>query len=232
MDLQKLTDTLLSSDAIKGLSKRSGTSAKDVTSVLTQALPSLRGGVDTQANSADTADGFAAALTNHAKNGTSDLSGFLSNVDLEDGAKIIGHLLGSSTGSTTKSVAKKAGVSESKTSTILSAAAPLLMSLLGQQADEDEEKESGVGALIDTLLSNVDVGELLTGLLTDKDAKTTTKKKSSSKKTTSSKKSTSTKKTSTSKKSTSTKKTSTSKKADSSNGLGSIVSSLLGKLLK
>ncbi len=208
MDLQKLTSTLLSSDAINGLSKRSGASTSEVKKVLSQALPALLGGADEQAKGADTAAGFAAALSSHAKSNTFDLSDFLGNVDLEDGTKIIGHLLGGNTDKTTKTVAKKAGVSNSKTSTIMSAAAPLLMSLLGQQADEDDDKDSGVGALIGTLLSNVDVGELLVGLLTDDD---NTKKKASTKKASSKK---------------------SSKKAAGSSDLGSIVGSLLSKLLK
>lgn len=207
MDLQKLASTLLSSDAVSGLSKRSGASSSEVKKVLTQALPILLGGADEQAKGKDTADSFAAALSSHAKSSTLDLSDFLGNVDLEDGSKIIGHLLGGKKTSTTKAIAKKAGVSGSKTSTILEAAAPLLMSLLGQQADEDEKKDSGVGTLIGTLLSNVDVGELLVGLLTDdEDTKKKSKKSSSKKK--------------------------SSKKAAGSNDLGSVVVGLLSKLLK
>lgn len=211
MDLQKLAGALLSSDAVKGLSKRSGASTMEVKKVLSQALPALLGGADAQAKGADTAEGFAAALSSHAKSNTSDLSGFLGNVDLEDGAKILGHLLGNNTADTTKTIAKKAGVSGSKTTSILAAAAPLLMSLLGQQADEDDDKDSGVGTLIGTLLSNVDVGELLVDLLTDNDSGK--KKKSSSKKKSGS------------------KKASSKKAADSSN-LGNIVGGILKKLLK
>lgn len=206
MDLQKLASTLLSADAVSGLSKRSGASSSEVKKVLTQALPILLGGADEQAKGKDTADGFAAALSSHAKSSTLDLSDFLGNVDLEDGSKIIGHLLGGKKASTTKAIAKKAGVSGNKTSTILEAAAPLLMSLLGQQADEDDNKDSGVGTLIGTLLSNVDVGELLVGLLTDDEDTKKKSKKSSSKK--------------------------SSKKSAGSNDLGSVVGSLLSKLLK
>lgn len=169
MDIQKLASTLLSSDSLNGLSQLSGASKKDVKSVLTQVLPTLLGGADGQAQNADTSEGFAAALASHAKNSTADLSSFLGNVDLEDGAKIVGHLLGSNTDSTTASVSEKTGISGSTISTIMSAAAPLLMSLLGQQADEDDDKDSGVANLMGALLSNVDVGELLTGLLTDDD---------------------------------------------------------------
>ena len=204
MDLQKLTSTLLSSDVINGLSDRSGATTGEVKKVLGQALPALLGGVDEQAKGADTVAGFAAALSSHAKSNTFDLSDFLGNVDLEDGTKIIGHLLGGNTDTTTKTVAKEAGVSKSKTATIMAAAAPLLMSLLGQQANDDDDKDSGIGSLIGTLLNNVDVGELLTGLLADND---NTKKKSSAKK-------------------------ASSKKSADGNALGNIVGSILKGLFK
>lgn len=163
MDLQKLTSTLLSSDTLSGLSSLTGSSNKDVSNVLSAALPALLNGAKAQANDASTTEGFANALAQHAKDDTNDLSGFLGNVDLADGAKIVSHLLGSDKGDVTSSVAKKAGVSKDTTSQIMSAAGPLLMSLLGQQADEDDNKDSGVGALLGSLLDNVDLGELLTG---------------------------------------------------------------------
>ena len=178
MDLKKLTSTLLSSDSIKGLSSATGVSKGDVSSVLTEALPALLNGANGQAKDSGTAKGFAEALAQHAKDDTGNLTSFLGNVDLGDGAKIIGHLLGSDKDSLTKTVAKKTGVSASKIGDILSAAAPLLMSLLGQQADEDEEKESGVGALLGNLLDNVDVGDLLSSLTsTNTSTSTSTGKK-------------------------------------------------------
>lgn len=183
MDLKKLTSTLLGADSIKELSSLTGASKTEVGNVLTEALPALLGGAKEQAKSESTALGFAEALAQHAKDDTGNLAGFLSKVDLGDGAKIIGHLLGSDTDSVTKAVAKKTGVSASKISNILSAIAPLLMSLLGKQADEDEEKESGVGALLGSLLDNVDVGDLLSGLVsTDTSASTGKKKKKTAKK--------------------------------------------------
>lgn len=180
MDLKKLTSTLLSSDSIKGLSSLTGASKGEVSNVLTEALPALLNGANGQAKDESTAGSFATALAEHAKDDTGNLASFLGKVDLGDGAKIIGHLLGSDKDSLTKTVAKKTGVSSSKAGNILSAAAPLLMSLLGQQADEDEEKESGVGALLGNLLDNVDVGDLLGGLVstnTSSDSSTGKKKK-------------------------------------------------------
>ncbi|MBE5963414.1 MAG: DUF937 domain-containing protein [Lachnospira sp.] len=206
MDLSKLASTLLSSDSVKGISKSTGVSNKDVKNVLAEALPSLLSGATSQAKDSSTSKSFATALSDHAKSDTSDLKGFLSNVDLKDGSKIITHLLGSDKSNITKSVSKSTGVSSSKTNDVLSAVGPLLMSLMGQQADKDENKSSGVETLIGSLLDNVDVTELLTGALTSSSSKKATKK--------------------------TTKKTSTKKKAASSDSSSGGILGSLFKLLK
>ncbi len=181
MDLQKLAGTLLSSDSINGLSNLTGASDIDVKKVLTQALPTLLDGANGQATSKDTSEGFASALSDHAKSDTNDLTKFLGNVDLKDGAKIIQHLLGSDKDSVVKDVSKQTGVSKSKTTSILSGFAPLLMSLLGQQTDEDKDKGSDIGSLVGSLLSNADFGSILSGLFGD-DSDSGKKKKSTKKK--------------------------------------------------
>ncbi len=228
MDLSSLASTLLSSDTIKTLSKRTDVSQKDVTSVLSAALPLLLDGADKQAQ--DEGSGFASALKKHAANDTGDIGSFLGSVDLADGAKIIGHLLGSSNDSQTKKIAKDTGVSAEKTGTVLSAAAPLLMSLLGQQT-EKEESGLSVGSLVGTLLGNVDVGSLIGGLLGADTAEPAAKKSAAK---------ASTAKKSTAKASTA-KKSSSKKKADSSDVLTDVVGAvlenvdvgdLLGSLLK
>ena len=209
MDLSKLAGSLLSSDRIKGLSSLTGASNGDIQSVLTNALPSLLSGATEQAKNADTAESFANAMAQHAKDDTSNLSSFLGNVDMADGAKIIGHLLGANKEETVQKAAKASGVSQNKTSDILSAVAPMLLSLLGQQADEDDDKESGVNALVGSLLDNVDVGSLLSGLISTDTSSTSTsgKKKPASSK----------------------KKPASSKKSDASGIIGGILSGLLKK---
>jgi len=209
MDLSKIAGSLLSSDSLKGLSNLTGASSSDVTSVLTSALPSLLSGATEQAKNESTAASFAGALAQHAKDDTSDLTSFLGNVDLADGAKIIGHLLGSGKEETVKKAAKASGVSEKKTGDILSAIAPMLPSLLGQQAEEDDDKESGASGLVGALLDNVDVGSLLSGLISTDTSSTSTsgKKKPASGK----------------------KKPASSKKSDASGIIGGILSGLLKK---
>ena len=65
--------------------------------------------------------------------------------------------------STTTQIAKAAGVTKDSASSILSAAAPLFMNLLGKQTDG--ASGSALTGLLSGLVSNIDVGSLLGGLL-------------------------------------------------------------------
>ncbi len=220
MDLMKLAGTLLSSDSVDGVSKRTGSSGADVSKVLAKALPVLLDGANDQAKGKKTSKGFASALSDHAKDDTSDLNGFLGNVDMEDGAKILGHLLGSNEEEKVNEIAEDSGLDAAAVLEILSAASPLLLSLLGQQTEEEDKKEA-IGDLVGVLLENVDVGSIVTNLLTSKDSKKDTKKAVSAKKTTAKKTSSGStaKKSSSStstKSSSSTTKKSTAKKTSSS----------------
>ena len=237
MDINSIMKTMLGSEAVKGISSAAGTTQKSVKSVLSSALPSLVDGAVKQAQDKATASSFVKAINDHAGDNTRDLGSFLSGVDLSDGSKIIGHLLGSKKDETVKKAAEEAGVTKAKANGILSAAAPLFMNLLGNQAssgsDAQSNNASGIGGLMSTLLSNVDVGSLLTGLISSVSTNTadeeetqttaTGKKKTSKKKpatTTSSKKKTSGKK--------KTDKKDDKKDDDDSGNGGGILGSLLG----
>ncbi|MBQ9545318.1 MAG: DUF937 domain-containing protein [Clostridia bacterium] len=167
MDLNSLMDSLLSSESVKGLSKVAKTSQKGVKGVLSSALPALLEGAQGQAKDAGTAESFVNALASHAKDDTSNITSFLSGVDLSDGSKIVSHLLGSAQSSVAKDAAEKAGISTEKSSNILSAAAPLLMSLIGQQTAQDssQNNSSGIASLMGSLLGGADLGSLVSGAL-------------------------------------------------------------------
>ena len=161
MDLNSILSTALSSEAVKNIAKKAGSSSKETSSVLSAALPALLNGMNSQA--ADESTGFASALESHAGNSTSNLTSFIKNVDVADGAKIISHLLGSKESDETDAIAKEAGVSKAKTSNILSTVAPLLMSLLGQQTAGNSS--SNVGSLVGSLLGNVDLGSVVSSVV-------------------------------------------------------------------
>jgi hypothetical protein len=160
MDASAILNTLVSKQSLSGIGKAAGTSTANVSNVLQAALPSLLQGASTQANTASTASGFAEALSSHSKDDTSNVSSFLKHVDMEDGAKIISHLL---TAKQTSQIAKDSGVDKATTTNILSAVAPLFMSILGQQTSGNSG--NALGAILGSLTQNINVTSLLGSLL-------------------------------------------------------------------
>lgn len=132
MDLsQLLINSLLGDSSVNTLSKNSGVSQDQVQQVVGLALPVLMKSMQDNASTKKGEESLAKALAEHAESEPSDIAAFLQNADLEDGNKILGHILGSKKATVEKDVAKKAGLSQNQTSNILANAAPLLLSLLG-----------------------------------------------------------------------------------------------------
>ena len=164
-NLGSIMSTLMGSDSLKGIAKASGVDAKAVSQVLSLALPLLIQGAGKQ-TSGSTASGFASALESHAKSDVSNLASFFGKVDADDGAKIVSHLLGAKNDASAKDIAKKSGIDVQTVVKIMAVAAPLLMSLLGKKTTSSKKDEKNTtAALASALLSNVDVGSLLSGLL-------------------------------------------------------------------
>ena len=132
---------------------------------------------------------------------------------------------GAETENTTKKVSKKSGTSKDNTAQILTAAAPLLMSVLGQENNKSSKKSSKkasndlVGALLASAIENVNVTDLLMGALTESLTSSADEKKTSKKTTT--KKSTTAKSTTKKKAASTTKKkaASTTKKKAADDGI-------------
>lgn len=157
--LDQLMDTMLGSSSVKSLSSISGADDKQVQQVLTEALPTL---VQNMQKNASTKSGEAAlstALSDHAKDDTSDIGSFLNNVDLEDGDKIVSHILGSDKANVKYGISQKSGINAGQIGTILAAAAPLLLSLLGNKKNETQSESNsggGLGDLLGSLLGGND----------------------------------------------------------------------------
>ena len=98
MDTKTLLSSLLSSSAVSNIGKVANASTTDVTSVLTQAVPALLQGASQQAQNSSAS--FSQALQDHAKDDTSNVNSFFKNINLADGAKIVSHLLGSTSSTT------------------------------------------------------------------------------------------------------------------------------------
>jgi len=163
MDINSILGTLMGSDAVEQVSKDTGISVSDAKSVLEEVVPTLLKGAQGQASDASTAQSFLEALSSHGQADTSSITSFLQNVDTEDGAKIVGHLLGSNTEEVAAKATKKSGVSTSTVLKIMSIAAPLLMSTLGKSAKSSAKSSdsSSMASIVGGLLDGVDAGDVL-----------------------------------------------------------------------
>ena len=153
-----LLKQLLSNDALSGIASATGVSGNDVSNILQNALPTLLSGAQAQATNTNTSAGFAQALMSHAQKDTSNLASFLGGVDLTDGNKIVAHLTGNAD-TTAADVAKQAGVTKGAATSVLSAAAPLLMSLLGKQSNASSNNQSSVLSAVGSILGG-NVGDI------------------------------------------------------------------------
>ncbi len=152
MDLaQLLIESLLDKDSIKTVSKNSGTSSNQTREVVVGALPLLLRSMQENASGKDGEEALAKALEFHSKSNTSDLTAFLKNADIEDGNKILTHILGNNKKNVEADLAKKAGVTTAQSSNILANIVPLLLTLIGIQAMQ-KTVAGGLGPLLASVL--------------------------------------------------------------------------------
>ena len=157
---------LLNSDLgktiISGVAGQSGQSADKTSSVLTMALPVLMGAMKRNAASPEGAAGLMGALSGkHDGSILDNLGGlFEGGVDqsvMDDGAGILGHMLGGSQNNVTNALSQKSGMDSGAVMEILKVAAPIVMGYLGKQSKQQNVADSnGIGDLLGGLLGGGD----------------------------------------------------------------------------
>ena len=83
-----------------------------------------------------------------------NLSGYLSNPDLKDGAGILNHLFGNQTSNVANAVSQSSGLDSNGSMKMLQMLAPVLMGMLGQQKKQNNLDAKGLGNLTSMLASN------------------------------------------------------------------------------
>jgi len=155
---------LLNSDVgkqiIGGASAQSGQSADKTASVLNMALPFLLGAMKKNSASPEGAAGLLGALTNkHDGSILDNLGGlFEGGVDdavQQDGAGILGHILGGSQPKIENALSQKSGMDADAVGQILKVAAPILMGILGKETRQNNVSDSnGLGNLLGGLMGS------------------------------------------------------------------------------
>ena len=157
MDISTILGALLNTQTIDAASEQTNLDKGLIQKILVAAAPYLLKGVLAQTSESEKKKGVEKALSDHGKKDASDITQFLDNVDVADGAKILKHLLGSDSKAATTDIAKKSGTSSKNVNSLLSLLAPLLMTLIGQQISQQstEKKDDDIGSLLGGLLGGV-----------------------------------------------------------------------------
>jgi len=143
---------LLNSDLgktiISGVSNQTGQDQNKTSSVLTMALPVLMQAMKRNVATTEGAQGLLGALENkHDGSILDNLGGFfgggVSNDVMNDGGKILGHVLGNKQQNVETALSQKSGMNIGSVAQILKVAAPLLMGVLGKQKKEQQVADSG-----------------------------------------------------------------------------------------
>ncbi len=156
--LLELLDSPMGKQLIGGIAGQIGNSEEKTANVLSMAMPLLMGAMKKNASTPQGAEGLMSAL-NSKHNGSilDNLGGmFNGGVDqsvMNDGAGILGHLLGNKQSLVENTLSQKSGLDASSVADILKIAAPILMGFLGKQKSQNNlDDANGLGSLIGSML--------------------------------------------------------------------------------
>lgn len=151
MDLVNILSSLAGNDTVNEISKKFNIDTNKVSSVITSALPTLVGAMQKNASTEGGAAALAKALGDHAGNAGSMLNN-LKNVDLNDGSKILGKILGSNASSIFDKIGKQTGTTSGQVNNILSSIAPAMLNLIGKLKNNNNTGNDALGALLGSVL--------------------------------------------------------------------------------
>ena len=154
MNLEALLGLLQGQD-IGNLASQVGGNEGEVKNGVMAALPAMLAALGKNAGTEKGAEELNNALEKkHDGSILDNLSGYLSNPDLKDGAGILNHLFGNQTSNVANAVSQSSGLDTNGSMKMLQMLAPILMGMLGQQKKQNNLDAKGLGNLTSMLASN------------------------------------------------------------------------------
>ena len=154
MNLEALLGLLQGQD-IGNLASQVGGNEGEAKKGVMAALPAMLAALGKNAGTEKGAEELNNALEKkHDGSILDNLSGYLSNPDLKDGAGILNHLFGNQTSNVANAVSQSSGLDTNGSMKMLQMLAPILMGMLGQQKKQNNLDAKGLGNLTSMLASN------------------------------------------------------------------------------
>ena len=154
MNLEALLGLLQGQD-LGQLAEQVGGNEGQVKNGIMAALPAMLTALSKNTGTEKGAQELNNALeTKHDGSILNNLSGYLSNPDLKDGAGILNHVFGSQTSNVANAVSQSSGLDSNGSMKMLQMLAPVLMGMLGQQKKQNNLDAEGIGNLTSMLASS------------------------------------------------------------------------------
>ena len=154
MNLEALLGLLQGQD-LGNLASQVGGNEGEAKNGVMAALPAMLAALGKNAGTEKGAEELNNALEKkHDGSILDNLSGYLSNPDLKDGAGILNHLFGNQTSNVANAVSQSSGLDTNGSMKMLQMLAPILMGILGQQKKQNNLDAKGLGNLTSMLASN------------------------------------------------------------------------------
>ena len=162
MDLTNILGALTGNDAVGAIADNLKLDSNQVSSVISNALPTLLGALQKNASTPGGAEALAKALGDHAGNAGNIISN-LKGADLIDGSKILGHIFGGNLGNVLSGISNQTGVASNAVSNILASIAPSLLALLGRGQQGSGINAGGLAGMLGAILGGGQSGNTQTG---------------------------------------------------------------------
>ncbi|MBA4743881.1 MAG: DUF937 domain-containing protein [Muricauda sp.] len=156
--LLDLINSPMGKQLVSGVAGQTGQSESKTADVLSMAMPLLMGAMKKNASTPGGAQGLMDALSSKHDGGIlDDLGGlFGGGVDqnvMDDGAGILGHILGSKQPQVENALSSKSGIDAGTVSQILKIAAPIILGYLGKQTrQQNVSSPEGLNGLLGGLM--------------------------------------------------------------------------------
>ncbi|TJX13141.1 DUF937 domain-containing protein [Tissierella creatinini] len=153
MDIMDLLSGQLENDKVLNqLSQTTGADASQVQQLIKLGIPTLLQSLEKNASTEQGASSLAKALDNHKDDEVDDIERFLENVDREDGAKILNHVLGNNKEKVQNNLANQTGLQTNQVLNVMSMLAPILLGTLGKQKASNNVDSSGLASMLAGIL--------------------------------------------------------------------------------
>ena len=132
--LETLLRSMTSSSSLDTMSRRTGGSNDQMAALITAALPILLRALTENASTKDGAASLNEALSQHRETGS--VAEQFETADMDDGAKILQHILGGNSSSVMNGLSRQSGLNNDQVGSALSALAPVLLSSLSAASNQ------------------------------------------------------------------------------------------------